>query len=138
MQQAVKKCAEATFSQNGTTNWSALKLPFRDAGEKSYDGYKAGDVFINLWSASQPHVYDPSNIRILVPGDVWAGQMARALINTYDYSTITKGVNFGLQHVQIVNMDGDRLDGRVKGATAFQPIDAAMAGSAETTDEIPF
>ena len=128
MQLEVKRCAEATFTQNGTVDWPALRLPFRDAGEKAkYAGYTAGDVFINLWSKNRPGVYDPHNDEILVPGDIYAGQKARAKINAYDYSTVTKGVNFGLQHIQIVDMKGDRLDGRVSGADAFEPIEGSVA-----------
>ena len=35
-----------------------INMPFRDAGEKSYDGYHAGHTFISPWSKNKPGVVD--------------------------------------------------------------------------------
>ena len=43
--------AKKEFGDN--VNLKNVKMPFRDAGEKAYDGYHAGDTFINAWSQEQ-------------------------------------------------------------------------------------
>ena len=55
-----------------------LNMPFRDAGEKSYDGYHAGHTFISPWSKNKPGVVDTNRQDILVPEEVWSGQLVRA------------------------------------------------------------
>ena len=47
-------------------------------GRRSYDGYHAGHTFISPWSKNKPGVVDTNRQDILVPEEVWSGQLVRA------------------------------------------------------------
>jgi hypothetical protein len=98
-----------------------LVSPFRDAGEKSYDGYHPGDIFIAPWSKNKPGVVDRRKQDILLPEEVWSGQLVRANVNPFAWQhTGRKGVSFGLNHLQIIESKGrQRLDGRPTAGSAF-------------------
>ena len=124
------KAADRTFI-------ATLRLPFRDASEKSYTGFEDGDKFINAWSPgfekddvnwerpkTPPEVVDLHGHPIQVPGDVFAGQLARFTVRPFAYDNNgNKGVSFGLEHVQIVKQDMERIDGRRSGEQAFAGAD---------------
>lgn len=114
------KAADANFVRS-------LRLPFRNASEKTYNGLENADVFINAWRGEAdgaPGVVDLQGTKILVPNDVFAGQMARATVRAFAYdSNGNKGVSFALEHVQIVKADMPRLDGRVAAEDAFAQAD---------------
>ena len=63
-----------------------FRSPFRDASEKSYEGYDEGSVFISPWTKKRPGVVDARLQDITVPDDVWAGQLVRADVNPFAYS----------------------------------------------------
>lgn len=96
-------------------------MPFRDAGEKSYDGYHAGHTFISPWSKNKPGVVDVNRQDILVPEEVWSGQLVRANVVPFAWTpTGRKGVSFGLNHLQLIQSEGrQRLDGRPTAGSAF-------------------
>lgn len=97
-----------------------LRLPFRKAEEKSYAGYDPGKIFISPWTKTKPGVVDVNRQDILVPGDVWAGQIARATVTAFAYDQGgNKGVNFMLSNVQIINQDMPRMDGRRSASDEF-------------------
>lgn len=105
----------------------SLRLPFRNSADKEYEGFDKGEVFIAPWTAgdkTRPGVVDLHGKDILVPGDVWAGQKARATVRAFAYETQgNKGVAFGLEHVQIVKADEPRVDGRRSAESAFSNAD---------------
>lgn len=101
-----------------------LRMPFRQASEKEYAGFDRFEIFISPWSKNQPGVIDLNGAEIVVPGDVWAGQLARATVRAFAYENSgNKGVAFGLEHVQIVKADGERIDGRRSASQAFAGVD---------------
>lgn len=111
------KAADANFVRS-------LRLPFRQASEKEYAGFDKFEVFISPWSKNKPGVMDVNGTDILVPEDVWAGQLARATVRAFAYENSgNKGVAFGLEHVQIVKADGERIDGRRSAQQAFSNVD---------------
>lgn len=114
------KAADANFMRS-------LRLPFRKSDEKDYEGFDAGVIYISPWTAgdkTRPGVVDLHGNDILVPGDVWAGQKARATVRAFAYdSNGNKGVSFGLEHVQIVKADEPRIDGRRSAESAFKDAD---------------
>ena len=114
------KAADAAFMRS-------LRLPFRQASEKEYDGFDQGTVWISAWTkgdGTPPGVVDLKGQAIKVPGDVFSGQLARATVRAWGYDTSgNKGISFGLEHVQIVKQDMPRFDGR-------QSADKAFAGAA--------
>lgn len=108
----------------------SLRLPFRAASEKDYVGFDKGEVYISPWKSgtdARPGIVDVNGKDILVPGDVWAGQLARATLRAFAYEQSgNKGVSFGLEHLQIVKQDMPRIDGRRSAEQAF-----ANAGGAD-------
>lgn len=119
LQDACIEVAKAKFGDN--VNLKNIKMPFRDAGEKTYDGYHPGHTFISPWSANKPGVVDTNLQDILLPEEVWSGQLVRANVSVYAYDTSgKKGVSLGLNHLQIIQSEGrDRLDGRPSAGSAF-------------------
>lgn len=101
-----------------------LRLPFRPTAEKEYTGFDRGDIFISPWSKSQPGIVDVQGTDIKVAGDVFAGQQARATVRAFAYEQSgNKGVAFGLEHLQIVKADAERIDGRRSAQAAFAEAD---------------
>lgn len=119
LQDACVAAARTEWGDN--VNLKTVKMPFRDAGEKSYDGYHPGDTFIVPWSKSKPGIVDRRREEILLPEEVWSGQLVRANIVPFAWThTGKKGVSFGLNHVQVIESEGrQRLDGRPSAGSAF-------------------
>jgi hypothetical protein len=98
----------------------SVKMPFRDAGEKDYEGYEPGHVFINPWSKNKPGIVNAQRQDVLLPGDVWAGQLVRFNVTPFAWlNSGKKGVSFGLNHVQLVKIDTPRIDGRASAEKSF-------------------
>lgn len=107
-------------------NIASLHMPFRDAGEKAdkYAGYEEGMTFINPWSKQKPGIVDGRLQDVLVPDELYAGQIVRAQVVPFAWSNSgKKGVSFGLNHIQIVKKDAPRIDGRVEASKAFDAIE---------------
>ena len=130
LQDACIAAARAEWGAN--VNLKGIGMPFRDAGEKTYDGYHPGHVFISPWSKNKPGVVDVNRQDILLAEEVWSGQLVRANVTPFAWThTGRKGVSFGLNHLQIIQSEGrDRLDGRPKAQDAFD--DGAVAETADT------
>ncbi|GKT33495.1 Protein of unknown function DUF2815 like protein [Aduncisulcus paluster] len=134
----------------------SLRLPFRNASEKDYNGFDKGTIYISPWSngegphASRPDVVNLHGDKIVVPEDVWAGQLGRASVRAFGYdSNGNKGVALGLEHVQIVKADCERLDGKQSADKAFAGADNsqlaalgidpnATSGGGASNDDFPF
>lgn len=113
------KASDASFMRS-------IRLPFRPAAEKDYAGFDKGEIYISPWSNAdqKPGIIDLHGNKIEVPSDVWAGQLARATVRPFAYDTSgNKGIAFGLEHVQIVKADMERLDGRRDASSAFAGAD---------------
>ena len=110
------KAADANFVKG-------LRSPLRDASEKTYSGFENGEIFLSAWSRGSdaaPGVLDLKGDNIIVPGDVFSGQLARFTVRPFAYdSNGNRGVSLGLEHVQVVKQDCERLDGRQSAAAAF-------------------
>jgi Protein of unknown function (DUF2815) len=111
-----------------------IKMPFRDAGEKTYDGYHPGHTFIQPWSKNKPGIVDRNREDILLPEEVWSGQLVRANVVPFAWShTGKRGVSFGLNHVQVIESEGrQRLDGRPSAGSAFDD------GEVQERKDVPF
>jgi hypothetical protein len=105
----------------------SLRLPFRDSSEKGHlEGFDYGPMYISPWTKRKPGVVNLNGDDILVPDDVFAGQLARATVRPFAYEQSgNKGVAFGLEHVQIVDSNQTRIDGRRSAASAFAGADDA-------------
>ncbi len=126
-------CIAAAKKEWGdNVNLKNVKMPFRDAGEKAYDGYHPGDTFINAWSKNKPGIVDKNREDILLSEEVWSGQLVRANVMPFAWTYgSSKGVSFGLNHIQVIESEGrQRLDGRPSAGSAFD--DGEVAEKEET------
>lgn len=113
--------------------------PLRDGAQKEYAGYGPGIVYIAATSKQRPGVVNRRNQKIEKDDEdvndlVYAGAIVRASLSPYgwNYSNSKRGVSLGLNHIQIVDATGPRLDGRV-------PLDKAFPALDELEDnDIPF
>ena len=113
------KAADANFVRS-------LRLPFRPASEKQYDGFADGETFISAWSNEEqkPGVVNLQGVDVLDEKAVFGGQLARFTVRPFGYDTSgNKGVGLFLEHVQIVKFDMPRRDGGVAASDAFKQAD---------------
>jgi Protein of unknown function (DUF2815) len=132
LQDACIAAARKEWGDN--VNLKGVGMPFRDAGEKEYDGYHPGHVFISPWSKNKPGVVDVNRQDVHLPEEVWSGQLVRANVTPFAWThTGRKGVSFGLNHIQIIKSEGQqRLDGRPTAKAAFDD------GEVTETEDAPF
>lgn len=130
MVEACKKVAKDEWGDK--LNLKEVKMPFRDAGEKkgSWGGFEDGDIFISPWTKNPPGVVNAQRQEVLLPEEVWAGQLVRMNLTPYAWTNSgRKGVSFALNHVQIIRTDTPRIDGRGNAATVFDDgtVDESVA-----------
>ena len=134
---AMKAAVDAVIKDRfPKVNPKQLYSPFRDAAEKAdkYAGYEEGTIFIGAWSERKPAIIDARKQPVLLPEQVFAGQLVRAAINPFSFDVSGKrGVSFGLNSVQIVKADMPRIDGVVSAEKAFPDLPEEDDG-----EEIPF
>jgi Enterobacter phage Enc34, ssDNA-binding protein len=126
-------CIQAARKKWGdSVNLKTVEMPFRDAGKKTYDGYHPGHTYISPWSKAKPGVVDTNRQDILLPEEVWSGQLVRANVAPFAWDASgKKGVSFGLNHLQVIQSEGrQRLDGRPSAGSAFDD------GEVKETDAI--
>lgn len=118
---------------------AGVRSPFRPCSEKTYQGYDIpGGIFISPWTKSKPGLVDAVRNEILVPEDIWPGQLVRATVSPFWYNTSgNRGVSFALNNLQVCRTDGPRLDGRKAAKEDFPDYDGPGA-AVMTDDEIPF
>ena len=122
----LKKACEAACKEKwGDDIPTNLNTPFRDQGEKDFDGYEKGAIFINCNSKQKPGVVNASVEPIIDDSEIYAGCYGRATVRAYAYggkgTTFKPGVALGLQNFQ-KTADGDSLAGRVKAEEEFAPV----------------
>lgn len=129
--------AEAVMAKWGADNtkWPTnLRTPFRDQGEKKYEGYVAGSIFVTATSKQKPGLVDLNVQPIIDESQFYAGCWAIAAIRAFVYDTAgNNGVSFGLQHIQ-KQADGDPLGGRTKPEEHFEPVKGADDGVTAATN----
>lgn len=126
LQDAIIECAKDFFGEK--VDLKRLRLPIRKGSERDYEGYTDDSVFINPWSKQKPGVLDRDMNEILIPDDVYAGQVARLSVTPFGYDNSgNKGVSLSLNHVQIAIKDAPRLDGRRSAADTFAKAEATTS-----------
>ena len=104
-----------------------LRNPFRDQGERDYEGFEEGAVFINATSKQRPGLVDAKVQDIIEEHQFYSGCYARASVRAFAYDQAgNRGVAFGLQNVQKLR-DGDPLGGRSRPSDDFEPVADAAA-----------
>lgn len=111
-----------------------MRSPFRDQGDKEFQGYEEGSVFLNCSSKNKPGVVDQRLQEIVDPAEIYAGCWARASVRAYYYDKAgNKGVAFGLQNIQKLK-DDKPLDGRIRATEEFEAVETAAAGGGDDFD----
>jgi hypothetical protein len=112
-----------------------LKWPFRD--DAIAKGYPEGAIFFSTNSEQRPglalNFNDPTTGKVAIcPEDkimdyFYPGSVVRAVLNAYGYDNKSRGVTFGLQHLQFVR-HGDRLDNRTAAQDEFSALEETPGG----------
>lgn len=123
----LKKAAEAAIVEKwgaDKAKWPKnLRTPFRDQGEKEFEGYEEGAVYINATSKQKPGLVDAKVQEIIDDSEFYAGCYARATVRAFAYDTAgNRGVAFGLQNIQKLR-DGDPLGGRTRASQDFEAVE---------------
>lgn len=105
------------------TKWpKGMRNPFRDQGEKEFEGFEKGCIFITATSKQRPGLVDAKLQDIIEEKDFYPGCYARASVRAFAYDTAgNRGVAFGLQNIQKL-ADGAPLGGRTRPADDFEPV----------------
>ena len=136
---AMRKLATAVMKEKWGEKPHNFRSPFRDQGEKKYDGYEPGNVFITMRSKTRPGIVGPDGRTIIGPEhdneeEFYAGCWARATCVAFAYggegTDYTPGVSFALHNLQKV-ADGEPFSSKHKPEDDFPPIE----GAAEQDDE---
>lgn len=121
--------AQAVKDKWGDKPPKLLRSPFRDQGEKEFDGYVEGAVFINATSDKKPGLVDGKLQDIIDETEFYSGCWARATVRAFAYDKAgNKGVAFGLQNVQKLRDDKPLGGGGVKASDEFEAV--AESGTA--------
>ena len=136
LKNAVIECLTEQFGPD-RTKWPKVRVPFRDQGEKTFEGYEAGATFINATSNNKPGLVDHNRVDILDEHEFYPGCYARATVRPFYYDKRgNKGVAFGLQNIQKLG-DGEPLGGRSKPQDDFEAVPAEGGnGAAGSVDDI--
>lgn len=117
--QALKEAGEAKFGPKFMEDYkkpgSRYKKAIRDGDTERDDPAYAGHYFINCRSNQRPPVLGRDLTHITNPADFRSGDYCRATINAFAYDNESKGVSFGLIHLQKVE------SGEPLGATGPAP-----------------
>ena len=130
----LKRAAEEAVKEKwGDKPPKNLRSPFRDQGEKEYEGYEEGAVFVSASSKQKPGLVDRQRQDIIDETEFYPGCYARATLRAFAYDNNgNKGVAFGLNNVQKLR-DGDPLGGRTRAKDDFAddlpPDEGADSGS---------
>ena len=133
---ALKKAAgDAVIEKWGAdkTKWPKnLRNPFRDQGDKEFEGYEPGAIFITATSKQRPGLVDQKLQDIIEEKDFYPGCYARATVRAFTYDNNgNRGVSFGLQNIQKL-ADGEPLGGRTRPSDDFEPVGDAAGASGGT------
>lgn len=131
---AKKMCQEKLLEKFGEAKLKdenfkkRLRSPFRDQGEKSFNGYTPGCIFITATSAGdkpRPGVVDANGADLMEERDLYSGCWVRASLRAFAYDNKGNvGVAFGLQNVQKLR-DDEPLGGRSRPQDDFEPVAGA-------------
>lgn len=125
LEKAVLDCATEALGADRSKWPKGLRSPFRDQGERDYEGYEQGAVFVNATSKQRPGLVDANVQDIIEERQFYAGCYARASLRAFYYdSSGNKGVGFGVQNIQKTR-DGEPLGGRTTPEQDFGPVQGA-------------
>lgn len=107
-----------------------LRSPFRDQGEKTYEGYVKGAKFITVETKQKPGLLNQMGQEITDETLFFSGCWCWATVNAYAYDKAgNKGVKFGLTNLQLIAAD-EALGGRPRAQSEFEAVQVPVAGAA--------
>lgn len=125
---------DPTKGTKGQALAKRLRSPFRDQGEKIFEGYVAGNVFVNATSERRPGLVDANVQPIIDESQFYAGCHAIAEVNAFVYDQAGNvGVAFGVNNIQKVR-DGEPLGGRPRPEDVFKPATPAAGTAGDAAD----
>lgn len=136
LKNAAKQAAVEKWGADSTKWPKNLRLPFRDQGEKEFEGYEKGAIFITATSRQRPGLVDQKRQDIIEEKDFYPGCYARASVRAFAYDTNgNRGVSFGLQNVQKL-ADGEPLGGRTRPTDDFEPVAEEVGSAVQSAADI--
>jgi len=152
--QALKDAAKAVAVEEWGDKLKDIKpvSPFKDAGDKKYEGYIPGWVNIKAKTNRKPGIVDdgirdPAGKYIVLKEDngesVYGGRWAQVTLNAYAYRKGGKspkdGVSFSLNNIRLLHHD-DSFSGRSRAEDEFDDpaVVSAVpaAGAAKTASDL--
>lgn len=127
------RAAEAEATEYGRSNkWGGkvpkdLKPSIIKDGDEDADDYpeRRGHWMMTVRSDNKPGVVDANVQPVMDSNEVYSGCYARASLNAFAYkSPVSKGVSFGLNHVQKLR-DGEPLGNVTRPEDDFDVVDAS-------------
>lgn len=121
----------AEWKKKKGLNYPLLKTVDQEALQQ----YAEAFPFILRCKANEdypPFIYNSDATRFDgKPSDIYAGRWAVGAGKFYAYDNVSKGVNFGLNRIQLLDHDEPIAGGRVATASGFEKFDS---GAGKTTD----
>lgn len=105
--------------------------------DKTYDGYKSGNLYLNLKTRDQPEVVYGNLQKVMKESDIYSGARFSANIDLYWYDNESRGIGVGLNCLMKVG-DGEPLGAqKPKASDVFSPrkMDTSKASTAAFDDE---
>lgn len=132
MRSIANKCSETAFKKALKDLGPTYRTPMRDGAEKAHlAGFGAGLIFCKMSTKVKPGVVaSDGKTPITDDASFYPGCYARAEVSAYSYTTVTKGVAFGLHSLMFVR-DGDRLDATSDPEAAFADFGEASVAADE-------
>ena len=137
----LKKAAKAAIEEKWPDEKKRpknLKSPFRDQGDQEYEGFKEGNIYVNMWSYEKPAVVGSEKVDgkfiHLDEDEFYSGCFAHAKVKPFCYDVDgNRGVAFYMGNIQKIK-DGERLGGgRANPEDDFEAAESE-AGSSDDDD----
>lgn len=147
---------QGKFGKEWAKNKKLLYPLLKTEDQERLAEYAAEYPFILRCSANEgfpPFIYNPNTSRFDgQPSEIYSGRWAVAAGKFFAYDNVSKGVNFGLNRIQLLDHDEPIAGGRVATASGFEKFedtgsqggttdsvfDEKPKGGKDMDDEIPF
>jgi hypothetical protein len=136
LKKALAAAMTAKFGPDQTKWPRGLKNPIKDGNDADpkYADSHAGKIVVSCSSNSAPGVVDKQCRPVLDPKQVYGGRWAIACVNAFYYDNKSKGVAFGLNHVQL-HEDDTPFGGRTRPEDVFAKTADVPAAASDDVDD---
>lgn len=105
---ALEKGKSSKFGGSVPKSWKDTIHDGDEEADLERNPEYAGHWFMQVSAKTRPGIVDRDMNEILDPTEVYSGCYARVSVNAFPYAGVSKGVSFGLNHVQKL-ADGEPL-----------------------------